>query len=142
MKIRQTKWVIGIALLAVGVGIVLATSLPKSMQYYVTVDELLGAKTKYAGKPIKVAGKVAAGSIEKVDKNLRMRFRVENGDQQVWVNYRGPVPDTFKEGADVVVTGTFAPNEEVVATELLAKCSSKYEEKLEPGLGQPASKGR
>jgi cytochrome c-type biogenesis protein CcmE len=134
MNIRQTKWIIGGVLLAIGAGIVLATTLPKSMQYYVTVDELMAAKSKYVGKQLKVAGKVAAGSVEKVDQKLRIRFRVENGEKSVWVNYRGAVPDTFRDGSDVVVTGTFEPTDEVAATELLAKCASKYEEKLEPGF--------
>lgn len=132
MNLRQTKWVIGITLIAVGVGIVVATSLPKSMQYYVTADELMNGKEKYVGKQLKIAGRVSTGSVRKLDRNLNWRFRVENENQGVWVSYRGGMPDTFKEGADVVVTGTFEPGYEMAATDVLAKCASKYEEKLEP----------
>ncbi len=46
-------------------------------------------------------------------------------------SYKGFVPDTFKEGSDVVVTGSFDDKGSFVATEILAKCASKYEAKLE-----------
>jgi cytochrome c-type biogenesis protein CcmE len=137
MKIRQTKWIIGAVLIAIGAGIVLATSLPKSTQYYVTVDELMSDRPLYSGKQLKVAGKVTAGSVQKQDQSLRWRFRVESENKDVWVNYRGAMPDTFKEGADVVVTGTFETTGELTAVNVLAKCASKYEEKLEPGFNPP-----
>jgi cytochrome c-type biogenesis protein CcmE len=139
MKLRQTKWIIGGALIAVGVGIVLATSLLKATQYYVTVEELIHGSPEYVGKELKVAGKVSAGSVQKADGNLRWRFRIEGGDQAVWVNYRGSVPDTFKEGADVVVTGTFEPTGEMAAVSILAKCASKYEERLDPEFRKPVA---
>lgn len=132
MNLRQTKWVIGITFIAIGVGIVIATSLPKSMQYYMTVDELMNRKELYVGKQIKIAGRVSAGSVQKLDRNLNWRFRVENENQGIWVSYRGGMPDTFKEGAEVVVTGTLEPSYEMSATDVLAKCASKYEEKLVP----------
>lgn len=132
MKLRQTKYVIGIAFILVGVGIVVATTLPKSMQYYVTVDELFAKESKYLGKELKVAGKVKQGSIQKSEKDISWKFEVENGGQTMNVAYRGAMPDTFKEGADVVITGTLGEGREMVATNVLAKCASRYEEKLKP----------
>lgn len=141
MNFRQTKWVIGLSLIVVGIGIIVATSLPKSMQYYVTVDELVKDRSQYVGKEIKVAGKVLKGSIQKENENLFWNFQVENADQVIPVSYRGAMPDTFKEEAEVVITGKFLQNGQMQATNVLAKCASRYEEKLTPGYSiKPGSK--
>jgi cytochrome c-type biogenesis protein CcmE len=139
MNIRKTKFVIGFFFIAVGITVVTISMLPKSMQYYVTVDELLAQESKYRGQELKVAGKVALGSIEKISGEFGIRFRVENASKVVAVSYQGAVPDTFKEGADVVVTGTLNENGQMEASHVLAKCASRYEEKLKPGYINPAA---
>jgi len=141
VNVKKTKFVIGFFFIAVGLAIVVVTLLPKSMQYYVTVDELLAQEKKYMGQELKVAGKVAMGSVEKSEKDFFIRFRVENADKAVTVDYRGAVPDTFKEGADVVVTGTLNERGTVDASNVLAKCASRYEEKLKPNYGGASKTG-
>lgn len=133
MKLKQTQWIIGLAFIALGIVIVMVSTLPKSTQYYVTVDELLKDKSKYTENALKVAGKVKEGSVVKDDKTMTWTFDVENNDRKIKVIYTGAMPDTFKETADVVVTGAFNGEDLVKATEVLAKCASRYEEKLTPG---------
>lgn len=133
MKFRQTKWVIGIAFVLLGLGIILTTNLPSSLQYYVTVDEFFTNVKKYDNLEIKVAGKVVPGSIVKDANGMDWKFEVQNGGSKIPVEYRGAMPDTFKEDSDVVVTGTYkAPV--FAANNVLAKCASRYEEKLQPKL--------
>ena len=134
MKIRKIKYVIGLAFILLGLGIILATSLPKSMQYYVTVDELMKDQNKYKGKELKVAGKVKKGTLLKEDSTLTWDFQIYNQNDIIAVHYQGAMPDTFKEEADVVITGTVQPSGEISATHVLAKCASRYEEKLKPTL--------
>ena len=43
------------------------------------------------------------------------------------VNYHGIIPDTFVDGADVVVEGALSTDGTFDAHTLLAKCPSKYE---------------
>jgi cytochrome c-type biogenesis protein CcmE len=43
------------------------------------------------------------------------------------VVYRGIAPDTFTDSVDVVVGGRMGPDGTFQATELLAKCASRYE---------------
>lgn len=131
MRIRQTKWIIGIALILFGVGIIAATTLSKSTRYYVTVAELMSNPSKHVETDLKVAGKVSDGSIQKQEERMQWRFRIETEEKHVWVNYRGAIPDAFKDGAEVVVTGRFESTHELSAINILAKCASKYEEKLE-----------
>lgn len=132
MKLKQTKWIIGLTFIAIGILIVTVSTLPKSTQYYVTVDELLSDKAKYAQTELKVAGKVQPGSIKKSEKDMTWEFNVENKSHVIQVMFSGAMPDTFKETADVVVTGKYDGQNFVQATEVLAKCASRYEEKLSP----------
>jgi cytochrome c-type biogenesis protein CcmE len=43
------------------------------------------------------------------------------------VFYTGIVPDTFKDNSEIVVTGHLTP-EGFMASDMTAKCPSKYEE--------------
>ena len=45
------------------------------------------------------------------------------------IRYRGIVPDTFQDEADVVLEGITGPDKVFAADTLLAKCPSKYEGK-------------
>jgi cytochrome c-type biogenesis protein CcmE len=133
MNFRKTKWIIAIAFVLLGLGIILTTNLPNSLQYYVTVDEFSRDIHKYENQEIKLAGKVVPGTIEKSSNNLDWKFRVQNNGDTIPVNYHGAMPDTFKENADVVVTGVYK-DQTFGANNVLAKCASRYEEKLKPTL--------
>jgi cytochrome c-type biogenesis protein CcmE len=141
MNLRKPKYIISLTFIALGIGIVVATSLPKSFQYYLTVNELKAREREFIGKELKVAGKVEAGSVEHTQGTIDHRFRVINEGKQVLVSFRGALPDTFKEGADVVVTGKLAEAGHIQATDVLAKCASKYEGKLTPGYEKPSKGG-
>jgi cytochrome c-type biogenesis protein CcmE len=62
-----------------------------------------------------------------------LRFAVQDIDgankQRVTVLYKGSVPDMFRVGRDVVVTGTKQANGVFVSTpgSLITKCPSKYQ---------------
>jgi cytochrome c-type biogenesis protein CcmE len=133
MNLKKTKWIFGIAFVLLGLGIILTTSLPESLQYYVTVDEFFLDIPKYDKQEIKIAGKVVPGSIVKADNGMDWKFEIQNKDQKIEIAYRGAMPDTFKDDADVVATGKYqAPV--FTANNILAKCASRYEEKLQPKL--------
>lgn len=133
MNLKKTKWIIGIAFVALGLVIVFTTSLPNSLQYYVTVDEFVKDMPKYTNQEIKMAGKVVPGSIVKSDNNLDWAFEIQNNDQKMAIQYKGAMPDTFKDNAEVVATGKY-DSSVFVANHILAKCASRYEEKLQPKL--------
>ena len=54
-------------------------------------------------------------------------FNMTDGEATLAVYYRGIIPDTFVDGADVVVEGQLQPDGVFAAHTLLAKCPSKYE---------------
>lgn len=109
---------------------VLNTTFRSSLQYYVTVSELRANEGKYQNNTMKVAGH--ASHIEKKDESGKTvyHFIVDEGGQMLPVAYAGFVPDTFKEGSEVVVTGHLASDGSFLATDILAKCASKYNAKI------------
>ena len=54
-------------------------------------------------------------------------FIIKQGLNELPVRYSGIVPDTFKEGGEVVATGHLGPDGTFEATKILAKCASKYQ---------------
>ena len=58
----------------------------------------------------------------------RYRFVVHSKGHRVDASYSGIVPDTFKDDAEVVLTGRLGPHGfEVEPNGVMAKCPSKYE---------------
>ena len=81
------------------------------------------------GRSIEVTGKVVDGSVRRGDP-LRFRVRDRDGTASVPVVYRGTVPDPFREGREVIVTGTMRGGTFVAERDsLVTKCPSKFKSK-------------
>jgi cytochrome c-type biogenesis protein CcmE len=123
---RRAKFLVGGALLAVAVPllIVWALSRPGAASFYVTVSE---AKARgVTSQDYRVNGTVVAGSIER--DGLVTTFVVTDGRSDMAVSTDRPLPDTFKDESEVVVKGDLEGST-FVATEVLAKCPSKFKAK-------------
>jgi cytochrome c-type biogenesis protein CcmE len=70
---------------------------------------------------------VVAGTVESHADNVFQFTVTDDEGAMIPVVYTGAVPDTFQEGADVVVEGRLTPRGVFEADRLLAKCPSKYE---------------
>lgn len=131
MMKKKLLSLIGFGLIAGSIVFILLTSFRSSLQYYLTVSELKAAGSSYREKILKVAGRASGIVRENEGVGSLYRFYVNEGGQTIPVAYRGLAPDTFKEGGEVVVTGRLLSDGSLEATEILAKCASKYEAKLE-----------
>ncbi|RMF15487.1 MAG: cytochrome c maturation protein CcmE [Candidatus Dadabacteria bacterium] len=121
-QISTVILVIGLA----AVGYALFAQTGSNMTFYYEVDQV--APDEVAGDRIKLSGIVRPGTIERDPATLRTDFVVAGAARGYEVTYTGPVPDIFRDGVQVVVTGTFAEGTtHFVADELLAKCPSKYQ---------------
>lgn len=99
---------------------------------YKMVDEVMVAPSQYQGKDMKVHGWVEPGSIQEdiVAQETVRTFVLEHNGQRIRVRNKGPKPDSFRDRSEVVAQGKIIDeNGEpvMVATELMAKCPSKYE---------------
>jgi cytochrome c-type biogenesis protein CcmE len=125
---RRVKFVslgVGIALSMVAL-VVFAVNRPGGFVYYLDVTEFL-ADPAAAGGGFRVNGKVEAGTIVRLPTGQDVTFVMTDGRSTLPVVYHGIVPDTFVDGADVVVEGSLGPDGTFQADTLLAKCPSKYE---------------
>jgi cytochrome c-type biogenesis protein CcmE len=114
------------------------TGVQANKSYYVTIGELQAMGNKAYTRHLRVAGNVAPGSIERNGTNAHFVL-VEQG-RTLKVNYQGvePPPDTFKDDAQALAMGTFGRDGVFHATELQAKCASKYAPANKPGASPTA----
>jgi cytochrome c-type biogenesis protein CcmE len=128
MKSNPQTLRIGIAVaIVLGVIAYLAvTSVNAGKSYYVTIGELQAMGSKAYTRHLRVAGDVQANSIRRDGAGARFVL-VEQG-RTLAVNYQGiePPPDTFKDGSQALAVGTYGRDGVFHATELQAKCASKY----------------
>jgi len=124
----KTALILSIAVVVSSLGFLVYTGLNTNMVYYYHVDEFLPKAHSLEGEVIKVNGKVIDGSITKSQLDYRFGIHGVTAANIVQVEYHGVVPDTFKNGSDVVVEGKYDSRSKVFhATTLLAKCPTKYE---------------
>ena len=108
------------------------TTMADGTAYYQHVDEVMVDPGAWYGKRLQVHG--FAKDIRVRPKSMDYRFDVQNNGHVVQAEYTGIVPDTFKDGAEVVVQGRLGPDVFTVKPNgIMAKCPSKYE----PTQGTP-----
>jgi cytochrome c-type biogenesis protein CcmE len=134
MKIRPQAFKIGAAV-AVVLGTIIylsVTAASADKSYYVTISELQAMGSKAYTRHLRVAGDVAPNSIQRSGTNAQFVL-LEQG-KKLQVSYQGiePPPDTFKDGSQALAMGTFGRDGVFHATELQAKCASKYAAKPAP----------
>ena len=79
------------------------------------------------GRSYELTGKVVPGSIVRGDEALRFRLRDREGSESVPVRYRGAVPDPFRDGREVIVSGELRGGTFVAERDsLVTKCPSKF----------------
>ena len=90
------------------------------------------------GQSYDLTGRVADGSVERSGGDLR--FEVADRDDpsaKVPVDYHGTVPDPFREGREVIVTGELRDGTFVAEKDsLVTKCPSKFAEEAEENPDQ------
>src|SRR5687767_11079454 len=125
----------------------MATSIGETGMYYLMPAELT-AKVKddptFYNTGVKMGARVVPGTIARDPSGRAVSFSVTDGAQVIPVTYRGVIPDTFTDSVDVVVEGRYNRTGTFVATTLLAKCASRYEnapEKYQSTPGYRAAKG-
>jgi cytochrome c-type biogenesis protein CcmE len=108
------------------VGYLAFTGVQSNKSYYVTISEMHKMGDKAYVRHLRVAGNVVPGSIHRSGGGAHFTL-IEQGNK-LDVTYQGtePPPDTFKDDAQALAVGTYGRDGVFHATQLQAKCASKY----------------
>jgi cytochrome c-type biogenesis protein CcmE len=132
----RTKFLLGAGLVTVTVGFLMAEGIKDTGVYFLTPSELAArveVESTMYDVGIRVGGNVAKGTIERHVASQTLRFEVTDGAVSYPVVYVGIAPDTFTEDVEVVVEGRLTREGTIRATNVLAKCGSRYEAVPEGG---------
>ena len=132
----RNKFLLGAGIIIASVVFLIASGVKETGVYFLTPTELVNkveADPTFYDVGIKVGAKVVPGSIRRDDAARRVDFAVSDGSKQFEVTYVGIVPDTFTDANDieVIVEGKYGRDGIFRATEVLAKCGSRYEAEYE-----------
>lgn len=121
-------WIILACLLCLGsaVGLVL-NALSSTIVFFMAPSQML-AHPPSSNQTIRLGGMVVAGSLHTshaTDNTPEARFDVTDGQAAITVQYRGILPDLFREGQSVVALGHY-DGSGFTASEVLAKHDETY----------------
>jgi cytochrome c-type biogenesis protein CcmE len=131
-----TKFLLGAAVIVAGTAGLIVTGVKETGVYFLTPTELLAktaADPTFHDVGLKVGAKVVPGSVQRDQATRTIAFRVTDGASEFPVTYTGLVPDTFTDASniEVIVEGKLGRDGVFHATEVLAKCGSRYEAELQ-----------
>jgi cytochrome c-type biogenesis protein CcmE len=106
-----------------------AGGINETKTYYKTVAELNQMGGSALGKRLRIAGDVAPGSIVRNGRNVSFVLQQDNLKLRVVYSGNDPLPDTFRDGAQALADGKMGPDNVFQASQIQAKCASKYQAK-------------
>lgn len=112
----------GLVVLAIAAALVL-TALRDSIVFFNSPTDIVEKKVQ-AGSRIRLGGLVQPGSLQR--KDVDAVFDVTDGKNVIRVNYRGILPDLFREGQGVVAEGQLLDGTSFRADSVLAKHDENY----------------
>jgi cytochrome c-type biogenesis protein CcmE len=101
------------------------TAFRKNILYYYTPSQVAAGSAE-VGRPFRMGGLVAMGSVQRVSGTMTVHFTLTDMQKSVPVTYTGILPDLFREGQGIVVHGSIGADGAFTADEVLAKHDEKY----------------
>jgi cytochrome c-type biogenesis protein CcmE len=124
------KFAVGAMLIVGSVGYLMASGIKETGQYFLTPSELsrkVALDPSFFNVGMKVGAHVVRGTVSKDVATQTLRFQISDGGASYPVTFHGLPPDTFNDSVEVVVEGRLKPDGVIYATNVLAKCGSRYE---------------
>ena len=130
---RNVGLVVGLAVIALAVLALIPLTFKGSAVWATTVDQLV-ADESLAGRRVRVEGTLVRGTLMKRDQPCEFRFKLKTNESVITVRYpQCVVPDSLQDrpeaAVQVTAEGKLQPDGTFEATNILAKCPSKYEQK-------------
>ena len=127
MSTKKLKFVAGSVIIFGAVVLLAISGFEESKAYYQTIDELKAMGPRSEGVRLRVAGDVVPGTI--VRREGAVEFQISQEGHVLAVRYvgRAPLPDTLVDESQAVVEGYLLADGTFEASNVQAKCASKYE---------------
>ena len=125
-KQSPIKFIIAGAIIVATIAWLAISASGNAKSYYVTISELQAMGNKAYRVNLRVAGNVQPGSITRFGPNANFTLLEQGKTLKVVYEGAEPPPDTFKDDAQALAIGTYSHDGTFHATQLQAKCASKY----------------
>jgi cytochrome c-type biogenesis protein CcmE len=130
-KKRRVRLIVALSAAVLLAGALVYTSFSASTEASTPSQVLASA---VPGKSYELSGKVAGGSVKHQGEKLVFDVRDRHGAAKLPVVYEGTVPDPFREGREVIVSGKLEHGTFVAERDsLVTKCPSKFKNKPPSG---------
>jgi cytochrome c-type biogenesis protein CcmE len=138
---------LALLVMAGGLLVLVFTSFKGEAIYSKGVDELVRAGDAAKDRTIRVQGVLVTGTLVRRDQPCEYRFRMKKNGADIEVRYpQCVVPDTFRDvpnmDVEVTATGKLASAGYFQASQIMAKCPSKYEMQQRAKGGEKAPHGQ
>lgn len=135
----RARFLIGGIVVAAAVIYLIVSSISSSAQYYLTVKEVSDKGQTMVGRNLRVSGYVVGESISYDPQASNLSFNIVDSHQDLTATtkvdtlkivYIGPKPDLLQHEAQAIAEGKLNPDGTFVASNLLLKCPTRYEDQL------------
>ncbi len=127
---KQRLTIVSSIILLVGgaIGLMLY-ALNQNIDLFLSPSEVINGKdgtVPQTGQRLRVGGMVVPGSVKRHEDSLDVSFDLTDTGPIVSVSYQGILPDLFREGQGIIITGVLEGANKVRAEEVLAKHDEEY----------------
>lgn len=130
---RRLATIAGFGILVVGGVALIASALGENTQFFYNPSDVVAEGFVPGSETFRMGGKVVEGSVERKG-GLLTEFSVADFERDmtapITVVHEGVLPDLFREGQGVVVTGQMNSEDIFIASEVLAKHDENYQPKI------------
>jgi cytochrome c-type biogenesis protein CcmE len=113
-----------IAILGTAASLILY-ALKQNRNLFYTPSQLLAAEIN-PSQNLRLGGYVKKQSVQYDPSGTAVNFIITDNTHEIPVSYHGVLPNLFREGQGVVVTGKLTSSHTLIASEVLAKHDEKY----------------
>jgi len=129
---RRLAWIGVLGLMLVGGLFLIFQVLNQSVQFFENASDVVAEGFEPRSEQFKIGGLVKLGSVQ--TEGLTTKFLITDFERDMpkdlHVTYSGPLPDLFREGQGVVVSGQLTSPTHFMAQKLLAKHDENYQPKI------------
>jgi cytochrome c-type biogenesis protein CcmE len=126
LRLKKLAWILFFLAVLSVVTCLVTYALRQNISLFYTPSQLALSNNQLPKQSIRLGGMVEKGSVKRQSDGLSVQFKITDFKESVVVNYRGILPDLFREGQGIVAHGKMMDKGHFMADEVLAKHDANY----------------